>query len=510
MLFALAGGVSARQATVIASSTSDCVYELSFQPDLADLDPFLTPDTQAAFQQTHFVAVPAGASARLVRAEGKNLTPITTATRSMITTSMVGRPLAEMGTAVTVRGHRLIPVTVSPVVGDAVYQNVEITLSFSGGLIDGPAAPPDPFFERVLGPYVVNHSTAQAWPAQPVGAARMVPDGLFSLSGEWYKVEVAQTGLHRITGAELQAAGVSLTSLSSATIRLFSGGGQPLPVLTATARPVFQEISIRVEDGGDGQFGATDRIYFYGESVDRWVLDEAGLQQYVNNVYTDRNVYWLTTTGSFPGSAERMSSVSVAPVGTPDTTISTFSRRIRSEQDKVLLRETGGHIDSYHRWYWTDATNHTFSVSTSGYIPGDTATILIFTRTGGTYADLRLNGVAVPKFNCNTFNCLFRTTTLTGGLDEFSFDLQKSSIADVPYFDYMELDYRSRLLPVADKLDLMLAPFDGLAELTVLDNFTADPWILDLADPLHPVLLTGAVRSGNDLVAADADGGSRS
>lgn len=496
LMLALAGSsISARQAAVVFSNATECVYRLSFTPDLAGLSPYVSEDSSAVFQQTHFVAVPTGAVARLLSAQGGDPVSIAPGVRARVSGSLAGQPLVQLGEPITVRGRRLVPVLVSPVVGNAVYHTVDIAMTFSGGAVSGGPASDDPFFERVVAPYVVNAATARSWPTAGARTPQGAP-GPFSYGGTWYKIEVAQTGLHRITGAELQAAGISLTNLASSSVHIFNGGGLPLPQVATTAGPFLQEISLRIDDGGDGQIGATDRIYFYGEGVDRWTVDETGAQLFVNNVYTDRNVYWLAVDGPFPGPAERMSAESAAPVNTPDTVIDMFARRIRSEQDRLLLKESGGHIDSYYQWFWTDSTRHTFSVSTSGYLPGDTATILIFTRTGGTYADLRLNGALVPKDNCNSFNCLFKTTALTGGLDEFSFDLQKSTIADVPYFDYMELTYTSRMLPVADKLDLILPSFNALAELQVLDNFTSEPWLLDIADPLHPVILTDAVRGG--------------
>jgi hypothetical protein len=491
----------ARQTSLVLSRASECAYRLSFTEDLADLAPHQTPDSQVVFQQTHFVAIPIGATARLVAAEGSDLIAIAPATRSKITAFLAGRPLVELGQPITVRGHRLVPVIVSPLVGNAVYQTVDVSVAFAGGMVSGPAAPADPFFERVVGPYVVNEAISRSWPVLIGNSVRAAQDGPFSSGSNWYKVEVAQTGLHRITGAELQAAGISLNNLASSSVRMLNGGGVPLPQIATTAGPFLQEISLRIEDGGDGFVGASDRIYFYGEGVDRWTVDESGTQLFVNNVYTDRNVYWLTVDDNLPGAAARMSSITAAPVNTPDTTITTFTRRIRSEQDKLLLEETGGHIDSYYQWYWSDQTNLSFSVPTIGYVSGDTATIVAYTYTdtGDSQTTLFLNGLSIPSYTCNAFNCGFKTTSLTGGLDMFAFDMQRNPLADVPYFDYMELSYTSRLLPVADKLDLILASINALAEIEVQDNFSTEPWVLDIADPFHPVILTGAVRGGTTL-----------
>jgi hypothetical protein len=56
----------------------------------------------------------------------------------------------------------------------------------------------------------LNHSEFTSWPAEDASPAKIAAEpNQFSFSDTWFKLVVNQTGLHRITGAQLQAAGLS-------------------------------------------------------------------------------------------------------------------------------------------------------------------------------------------------------------------------------------------------------------------------------------------------------------
>ncbi|MEE8576980.1 MAG: C25 family cysteine peptidase, partial [candidate division Zixibacteria bacterium] len=325
---------------------------------------------------------------------------------------------------------------------------------------------------------------------------RVSPSDL-SLSDDWFKINVTSTGLHRVSGAQLQSAGLSLINLESSSIRLFNSGGRILSLMNSDPRPQFEEIAIIVEDGGDGVFEAIDRIYFFGESVDRWVYEIGEPVSHVNNIYTATNVYWLTVGDGFAGPANRMD-VQSQYSGTTDTTITTFLRRVHVEQDNLQLRDDKGHVEDYYSgWMWDDSAAISLWVSSSGYVPGDVATVAVWARTGWPdYVDLWVQSRRAVEVSANNFECRFTTTDLTGGLDQFRFDLETNSASyNTPFFDYMQLSYNSLLEPSNGQLDIALGSYDGPATLQVIDDFLAEPIVLDLTDPSQPSRVTGIIRS---------------
>jgi hypothetical protein len=75
-------------------------------------------------------------------------------------------------------------------------------------------------------------------------------------SKAYYPIKVHQTGLHFVTHAALQSAGVPLTGVLPDDFQIF--GKQ-------------RELLIHVEDHGDGTFDSGDYIAFYGERNDGWL-----------------------------------------------------------------------------------------------------------------------------------------------------------------------------------------------------------------------------------------------
>ena len=403
----------------------------------------------------------------------------------------------------TMRGRQLVAVKVFPINGSSYYDKVEISLGFSGGTTSGPTAS-DRLGERMFRAAVANFDEFMSWPVPARPAAKAVAvDSPFDGAMEWYKIRINQTGLCRITGAQLVQAGLSLDGLRSDSLRLLNGGGELLPVDAWKDRPVFAEVAVLVEDGGDGFFGAADYLLFFAEAVDRWIHRPGATSYWMNNQYDDANVYWLAVSG---GPGLRMATADVTPGGTVDTTITTTRRRVHVEQDNLLREYYNGKIEDYYIWYWTNETSLEFFAPTPGRVSGAPALVNLLGRTFDPqplnqsvgYMNLTVNGVEAAAQVRNQFQCTFEVSNLWDALNEFEVELWGGG--DIaPYFGYAEIEYDAYLAPEADLLDLRLGDFDARARLDVVDGFSSAVTLLDLADARQPILLTGADRSGGSL-----------
>ncbi len=114
-------------------------------------------------------------------------------------------------------------------------------------------------------------------------------------TGRWFKLAVANWGIHQITYHDLTSMGIDPGSLDLSKIRLFGNGSGMLPETNSTPRiDDLREVSIQVADGGDGHFDSTDYILFYGEGADKWSYE--GFNRYfshVRNLYSDSTFYFL-------------------------------------------------------------------------------------------------------------------------------------------------------------------------------------------------------------------------
>jgi hypothetical protein len=494
------------QLTVLSSTDSEFTFVCSFPPDYSSLTRFTVQDSSVQFGYLVQVAIPYGSQVRLVSSEGRAPQAVTDS-QSQVSVSPAAS-LVEISAPTTIRGRQIVSVRINPVTPFGIYAEVEVHLAFElGRAITATAAASDPGFERVFKKAIANWDAARNWPVaerklSTTQAASAIGTGL-GASDQWYKITVNQTSLYQITGAQLEAAGISLTGLSSDSIRLFNGGGLQLPVDNGSELPTLREVAILVLDGGDDQFGASDRFVFYGEAVDRWRFRSGYSTEWVNNRYTSENVYWLAVTGTFPDPPQRMQETDGSLSGVVDTTISTVRQKAHAEQDRIISREVGGHIRDYYNWFWTDSTRLRLYVSTPGAMAGDSATVFVDARTGGAdgFMTATVNGEPASPRSRDAFGCRFATydlTGLSGALNELVLMLDSVNAAGgiPPYLNYVEVDYLGTLLPSNNRLLFDAGVFDGRAEFQVVDGFSASPTVFSITDPLRPVIVSGYERAG--------------
>lgn len=163
---------------------------------------------------------------------------------------------------------------------------------------------------------------------------------VLAAGGATMKVFLSEPGVYRVTYEDLVAAGWPAVATPSARLALRHLGA---------AAPIW------VEDGGDGELGPGDAVIFAGDRL-------AGEHGYFNE-YTSLNVYWLsdeaaadTAAVAAPGSAGapaarlRLGKGVARPTSTPAP--SAWQRRIRREEDRLLLRYPNAGLEDQELWYW--------------------------------------------------------------------------------------------------------------------------------------------------------------
>ncbi len=174
------------------------------------------------------------------------------------------------------------------------------------------------------------------------------PDGTRQLSyrensilatGEWYKLSVQQTGIYKITYADLQAMGLNPAGIDPRNIRIYGNGGGMLSESLADFRhDDLMENAILVSGEGDGKFDAGDYILFYGESPHTWRQDPLTKHfNHIQNIYSDNTYYFLTAD---LGPGERITAQAQA-AGTPNVAVDKFTDLAYHELDLDNLVNTG-------------------------------------------------------------------------------------------------------------------------------------------------------------------------
>ncbi|MFQ5606447.1 MAG: type IX secretion system sortase PorU, partial [Candidatus Zixiibacteriota bacterium] len=423
--------------------------------------------------------------------------------------------VVEIGASSSVRGWRVVPITLRPRQGDILFDSITVTVSFTpaAGATASAVSPRSTgmsapgAFGSVFAASMVNYENALTWSSADPSLARRAPSLAaptpFDYASNWLKLAVTEDGLTRV-----DASATGLAGVSSNRVHMFYAGGEPLPALNQFARPVFSEIPIIMVDGGDGSFDAGDYLLFYGEAANRWRYPSDSAPKFVRNHYTDDNFFWLTADDNgFPAAARRMAQVDGTPAGAVGSVVASARRHIRLETDALLSRDARNDVLDYFNWYWTQGSSHSASAFAAAAIADpaqdDTTRYLAHIIAGS--VTMRADGVLAtpaPNFSQNFWS--FKGGPLTDGLVSFDFSMSEF-FSRGPFFDYLDVDYLAGL-----RLNQLQLGFSGpkvsQRREFLVDGATAALITLNIDNPMNPAQLVGGqLQAGQWRFAADLD-----
>lgn len=202
-------------------------------------------------------------------------------------------------------------------------------------------------------------------------------------TGDFYKIEVKETGMYIVDKAFLQAAGIDVNNINPATVRLFSYGGFPLPFNNSTPQPDdMNEVKIFVSTDASGKF---DYLLFYGVGTKDWLYNSAAARYELrNNIYSNSNYYWITFNGA---AGSRMSTVNSLN-NSGAVILNDFKDRIFSKAEILNLGSTGTLWLSQKIGY---NESFIFNNSLPGYVQGtDLSLRLKIGNSSGTLATFEI------------------------------------------------------------------------------------------------------------------------
>lgn len=157
--------------------------------------------------------------------------------------------------------------------------------------------------------------------------------------GSWYKIQIQNTGIYKITYADLKAWGVDMSKVTPDKIRLFGNGGGMLPEANSAFRyDDLVENAISVVTAASGVFASGDYILFYGTSPNKSIFDyQTRLFEHSINIYSDYTYYFLNFDGNdgLRIQDEQQSSL------TPTYTSTFFTEGLYYEKDKLNFNNSG-------------------------------------------------------------------------------------------------------------------------------------------------------------------------
>ncbi len=405
-----------------------------------------------------------------------------TATEKYISAST---PLVMRGTAFDARGHRLVRLVIFPQRMEngslAVYKDFVIDIFLTGSNRTVDLSPRLTRLDTVLAGSVINPGQFYRFGAAPrQQILRKESAGSFDDRHDWIRIAVNENGVTRINGSALAAAGLNLTDLSSDSIRLYYAGGKTAPESLAEPQPELYQVTIKVEDGGDGKFGSGDHLLFYAQAPDRFEFDVQTLV-YVKNSYNDENYYWFTT-GSLAGDGpERWSIIDGGLNGTPNLIVSSARHMMRIEQENLSKIEGDGRVRNYFDWFWSDEREETIALNLPNLVPGDSIDIFMEAFSSYGSSTISINGTPMNKAMID--NTYFRFWDNTGaavsGLNNLRINLYHVS---GQYLDYLDIDYQMYLKTSGPQITFNSRGYSGIVRYSVT-GYTPSHYVLNITDP---------------------------
>lgn len=310
-------------------------------------------------------------------------------------------------------------------------------------------------------------------------------------SGNWYKIRIDRSGMHRINYSDL--VGLGMSNLQN--LRVYGYGGAQLPEdASLGTQDDLKPIPIYMEKGSDGVFGSGDYILFYGVGAEEWMYKpNSGLYNYNKNVFSDYGYYFITTDKGQAIFPEKISSA----VGEPSYQTSEYDILRAYEKDEINYLKSG------KEWYGESfdlSTTQSFTFSLPGLktnLDLSLQTQLLGRGNDTTYFNVFANNILLDKASIRKTNLSDYTATYAytssktyffkSTSDNLNIKLQflKSESTDAGWLDYLVVNGRAALSMLNDELlfsDKLSLNRIGSSEYTV-SNVQANTKVWNIKDP---------------------------
>ncbi len=360
----------------------------------------------------------------------------------------------------------------------------------------------DDLYEKML----LNFDQARHW--QVIHSTKKLAKPASLPEGTWYKMEIGEDGLYKITPSMLESAGINMNQLGIDDIQMFNNGGHALNIkVNATDyNPLYtQNIPVLIRDlNQNGLFDGNDYLIFYGKGVDSWFYESALKDfSYQMNPYDTKNYYWLVIN---PGNGIRLikNILDTQPDATP---ADYFTGRFHFEEDIYNLLASGPDWYGHRLFGRSDAMTQDFSLNPDMDIQSPARFKIQLKGGSGIkfgddlpyryYFTIRLNSHVM--YSNVTFSRSTRSTyikndvplsDLNKGKNTLSIQYTGNLDACNAYLDWFEIYYPHNFQAKENQLLFYTREYTQPKRYTIRGLGNADDYyVLDVTYPTRPVIL---------------------
>lgn len=314
----------------------------------------------------------------------------------------------------------------------------------------------------------------------------------------WARLSIPTSGIYAVTGAMLDSAGIDITGVSTSSLRMFAGPGLQFTLLDPGEEHYLQELAIEVTDDGDGTFGETDTLKFYGMGLRRFVINDSLSVTRLHHRYSENNVYWLTWGGT---SGIRVDTVNAEPDGSPAWGGSLMHYEWQEQEYQWIPRR-----ETTTGWIWSELFTNMpayFYFSTPSAAGDNRLAVSIVSASSGSHElEFYLNEeLLVDTVWTGAFEEIFEFSELELDSTMNLLKVISKQSSDEIYFNYFTVSWE-RLLSSAVNRPLIFADAPGRYTLD-LGGAGENYSLWNVTNPFTPVSLRGELSG--DILSLSCD-----
>lgn len=314
-------------------------------------------------------------------------------------------------------------------------------------------------------------------------------------SGNWYKIAISESGIHKITFEDLQELGLS----NPANAKIFGSGAVLLPEDFSLGNyDDLRAVPAIVSKGADNLFGPGDYMLFYARGPVEWSYDqeEGFFSQKLHN-YSNLGYYFITDgqgPSSLPGDA-------VLATGTADNTVTTFDLLRHIEEEEYNLLASG------RDWYgdkFSLSLTETYPFTLDNLVASEPVRIRVTAAGRSNEASemrVSVNSSTLGTVSFNSVNLSSYTSTYaTSGSEIFNYSTSSEALTVLleylqpntnseAWLNHITINARGDLELDGDQLffrDSRSASFGSVSEFR-MGGAGSNTFIWDITDPNDPL-----------------------
>jgi hypothetical protein len=316
-------------------------------------------------------------------------------------------------------------------------------------------------------------------------------------SGNWYKIAITETGIHKVTKSFLAGIGINTTNLDLKKIKIYGNGGKMLPEKNKDFRyDDLEETALRVVQTSDGSL---DYVLFYASGTTEWVKVNGGnglKYEAIQNLYSDTSFYFINLENK---DGKRIASkASLALVANISST--SYDYYNYHEINSVNFPKSGR---DFYGEYFDLNTFYNFKWNDGGFISGDSIGVSV--KLAALYSDTStflVNGngvnfvVTTASLRGSTYSDLAapasRTAwSLNSNASEIGIGITKLTPKSIGWLDKLTVNAR-RSLTLSNKQfsfrDSRLSGAGKIWNYTIQSFVGGNVELWNVSDPLNPYL----------------------